>query len=92
MYVCLYNYTCACVLSHFSVFKSLDSYGLWLHQAPLSMGFSRQEYWSELPRPPPGCLSHPGIEPTSPAALAFQADSLPLSNQRIPLIMNICFI
>ena len=38
--------------------------------APLSMGFSRQEYWSELPCPPPGDLSHPGIEPaslTSPA-------------------------
>ena len=32
------------------------------HQAPLSMGFSRQEYWSGLPCPPPGYLSHPGIE------------------------------
>ena len=31
------------------------------------MGFSRQEYWSGLPCPPPGALSHPGIEPTSPA-------------------------
>ena len=40
------------------------------HQAPLSMGFSRQEYWSELPRPPPGDLSNSGTEPvsfTSPA-------------------------
>ena len=38
---------------------------LWTaaHQAPLSMGFSRQEYWSELPRPPPGGLTDPGIEP-----------------------------
>ena len=35
------------------------------HQAPLSMGFSRQEYWSGLPCPPPGDLPHPGIEPTS---------------------------
>ena len=34
-------------------------------QAPLSMGFSRQEYWSGLPCPPPGDLSDPGIEPTS---------------------------
>jgi len=32
------------------------------------MGFSRQEYWSELPFPPPGDLSDPGIEPTSPVA------------------------
>ena len=33
------------------------------HQAPLSMGFSRQEYWSGLPCPPPGDLPKPGIEP-----------------------------
>ena len=37
-------------------------------QAPLSMGFSRQEYWSGLPCPPPGNLSNPDIEPKS---LAF---------------------
>ena len=43
-------------------------------QAPLSMGFSRQEYWSGLPFPSPGDLSNPGIEPGSPA---LQADSLP---------------
>ena len=36
-------------------------------RAPLSMGFSRQEYWSGLPFPPPRDLSNPGIEPTSPA-------------------------
>ena len=35
------------------------------HQAPLSMGFSRQEYWSGLPCPPPGDLPDPGIEPSS---------------------------
>ena len=43
------------------------------HQAPLSMGFSRQEYWSGLPFPSPGDLSNPGIEPRSPA---LQADAL----------------
>ena len=43
-------------------------------QAPLSMGFSRQEYWSGLPCPPPGHLPNPGIEPRYPA---LQADSLP---------------
>ena len=37
-----------------------------LHQAPPSMGFSRQEYWSGLPFPSPGNLPNPGIEPTSP--------------------------
>ena len=44
------------------------------HQAPLSMGFSRQEYWSGLPFPSPGDLPNPGIEPRSPA---LQADALP---------------
>ena len=43
-------------------------------QAPLSMGFSRQEYWRGLPCPPPWDLSNPGIEPRSPA---LQVDSLP---------------
>ena len=38
------------------------------HQAPLSVGFSRQEYWSGLPFPPPGDLSDPGIEFASPAS------------------------
>ena len=43
-------------------------------QAPLSMGFSRQEYWNGLPFPSPENLSDPGIKPRSPA---LQADSLP---------------
>ena len=43
-------------------------------QAPLSMGFSRQEYWRGLPFPSPGDLSDPGIKPGSPA---LRADSLP---------------
>ena len=42
-------------------------------QAPLSLGFSRQEYWSGLPFPSPGALPHPGIKPLSPA---LQTDSL----------------
>ena len=44
------------------------------HQAPPSMEFSRQEYWSGLPFPSPGDLSDPGIKPESPA---LQEDSLP---------------
>ena len=43
------------------------------YQAPPSMGFSRQEYWSGLPFPSPGDLPDPGIEPGPPA---FQADAL----------------
>ena len=48
------------------------------HQAPLSMGFSRQEYWSGLLFPLPGNLSDPGIYPASPEFPALQVDSLPL--------------
>ena len=44
-----------------------------VYQAPPSMGFSRQEYWSGLPFPSPGDFPDPGIEPGSPA---FQADAL----------------
>ena len=52
------------------------------YQAPRSMGFSRQEYWSGLPFPTPGELPNPGIEPGS---LALQTDALlsePLEGQR----------
>ena len=50
--------------------------------APVSMGFSRQEYWSRFPFSSPGDLSHPGIETTAPAmSPAWQMDSLPLSHQ-----------
>ena len=52
--------------------NSLPPHGL-ARQAPLSMGFSRQEDWSELPFPYPGDLPNPGIEPRSPA---LQADAL----------------
>ena len=54
-----------CVLNHCShvwFFVTLQTVGL---QAPLSVGFSRQEYWSELPCPPPEDLPYPGIEPMS---------------------------
>ena len=57
--------------------NSLQSYGTTARQAPLSMGFPRQEYWSGLPFPSPGNLPDPGIQPVSPA---LQADSLPLSH------------
>ena len=44
------------------------------YQAPQSMGFSRQEYWSGVPFPSPGDLPNPGIQPGSPS---LQADTLP---------------
>ena len=51
------------------------------HQAPLSMGFSRQEHWSVLPFPSPGDLPDPGIEHSDPCLLHWQEDSLWLSYQ-----------
>ena len=60
-------------------------------QAPLSMGFSRQEYWSGLPFPSPRDLPNPGAEPTSPAAPALQGHSLcaePLGKPFFPLAVR----
>ena len=56
-------------------------------QAPLSMEFSRQEYWRGLPFLSPGDLPKPGIEPGSPA---LQADSLPSESPGKPPFMCIC--
>ena len=55
---------CKCVLSRSAVSNSVT---LWTgaQQAPLSMGFSRQEYWSGLPFPSPGDLPNPRTEPKS---------------------------
>ena len=65
-------------LSHVQLFATLWTVA---HQASLSMGFFRQEYWSGLPFPPLRDLPNPGIEPTSPDFLVLQPDSLPLSHQ-----------
>ena len=51
------------MLSHFGRVRLCDP--MDCSQPPLSMGFSRQEYWSGLPCPPPGDLPNPGIEPVS---------------------------
>ena len=55
----------ACVLSHASHVRLFVTSWTVARQAPLSMGFSRQEYWGGLPCPPPGDLPDPGIKPTS---------------------------
>ena len=54
------------------------------HQVSLSMRFSRQEYWSELPFPPPEELTNPGTEPMSPSLSHWQVGSLPLSQWGSP--------
>ena len=60
------------LFNHSVVSQSFATLWTLAHQAPLSMGFSRQEYQSGLPFPPPGDLPDPGIKPVSPA---MQVDS-----------------
>ena len=62
------------LLSHFSHVQLCATPQMAAHQAPPSLGFSRQEHWSGLPFPSSGDLPDPGIEPES---LVLQADALP---------------
>ena len=76
---------CVCSLSRVQLFATL-----WIiaHQAPLSMRFSKQEYWSRLPCPPPGDLPNPRIEPSSLTSLLhWQVGSLPLAPPGKPLFL-----
>ena len=68
-------------ISHVQLFVTLLTVG---HQAPLPMGFSRQEYWSGLPCPPPGDCPNPGTEPLSPVAPTLWVDSLLLNSLGSP--------
>ena len=72
------------VLSHFSCARLFATPQTVVRQAPLSMGFSRQEYWSGLPCPPPGDRPNPRMEATSLRSPVLQADSLPLVPPRKP--------
>ena len=67
--LCAYAHACACcVLSHVRLFATPWTVA---HQAPLSKGFPRQEYWSRLPYPPSGDLPDPGIKPMPLASPAL---------------------
>ena len=68
---------CVCVCSCFSHVQLFVTSWTIARQAPLSMGFSRQEYWSRLPYPPLGDLLDPGTESPSPVSPALEADFLP---------------
>ena len=74
---------CVCVWSVMSDFVTLWAAAC---QTPLSMGFSRQEYWSGLPCPPPGDLPNPGTEPMSLTSPHWQVGSLPLEPPGKPLV------
>ena len=79
---------CLCVLSRVWLFVDPPCPPWTIaHQASLSMGFSRQEFWSGLPFSSPGDLPNPRIEPASPA---LQVDSFLLSHVRLPARELIC--
>ena len=84
-----HRHTCACVLSCVWLFASPRTVA---RQAPLSMGFPRQEYCSELPFPSSGDLPDPGIEPTSPtlASSCFTTEPLekPSETYRVTIIFK----
>ena len=69
----------ACIPSHFSHIRLFATLWTIAHQTPLSMGFSRREYWSRFPYPPPGDLPDPGIEPMSLCLQHWQLGSSPLA-------------
>ena len=87
LYVCI---SLACMLSHFSCVLLFATPWTVACQAPLSMGFSRQEYWSGLPCPPPTDLPTPGIKPTWVMSPALQGDSLLLAQPGKPLRLHCC--
>ena len=78
---------CTCVLSRFSHARLCDPIS---HQAPLSMGFSRQEYCGGLPCSPPGHLPHPGVRRASVGPLQWPTGSLPLVLPGKPCQARIC--
>ena len=71
MCVCVYTHIHVCMLSSFSCVQLFAVLWTVACQTPLSMGFSRQEYWSRLPCPPPGDLPDPGMEPPFSTAAAL---------------------
>ena len=75
----------ACVLSRSVVSDSVDPWTV-TPQAPLSMGFPRQEHWSGWPCPPPGSLPNPGIEPEFPA---LEADALTSEPPSVFLVFSL---
>ena len=81
--VCVSECVCVCVAQLVRLFAAPWTV---VHEAPVSVGLSRQECWSGLLSPSPGDLPHIGIEPGSPA---LQADSLPSEPQRMNSMIHV---
>ena len=80
---------CVCVLSHFSHVRLFVTLWTTALQAPLSMGFYRQEYWNGLPFPSPGDPPEPGIEPSSPDAPALAGRFFTTKPSGKPVLQNV---
>ena len=86
-------YTTMCVLSRFSCVQLFVMPWTIAHQAPMSMGFSREECWSGLLCPPPGDLPGPGIEPTSLTSPALAGGGFTTGTTwEAPIHYHICAI
>ena len=81
----------ACVISPFSPAQLLSTLWTVALQAPLSMGFSRQEHWSGLPCPPPGDLPDPGVKPTSLTSPALAGGFFTISATWEALLHSVCY-
>ena len=78
------------MLCHAVVSNSFVTLGTVACQAPLSMGFSRQEHWSGLPSPPPGDLPDPGIKSMSPVVPALAGRFFITEAQRSRVCVCVC--
>ena len=94
---CLVDMVCACLLSCSVASNSPDSLGpldYTAHQAPLSMEFSRQEYWSGLLLPSPEALPYPGTEPASLALTGRLFTTEPPGKSLVDIVLEhiaVCF-
>ena len=70
VYIIVFTFSCFVIVQIFATPWTVA------HQVPLSMGFSRQEYWNGLPFPPPGDLPDSGIELTSPVSFAERTQKM----------------
>ena len=80
-------HTCsyACMLNHVQLFVIAQTVAC---QAPQSTGFSRQEYWSGLPFPPPGYLPNPGVKPVSPVSPALAGRFFTTESPGKPIVFS----
>ena len=89
----LHIYNCQlCMFSHFSHIRLFATLWTVACQASLSMGFSRQEYWSGLPFPAPGDLPDPGIDPTSSVPPSLAGRFLITESLEKPIAQRTCSI